>query len=187
MRWRTGPDGYGLVTKGLHWLTVALVAAQFAVGWSMDLEAGCDPRGEDRSGGDTSDRAEDRIDRLEELCKADADRLDLTAGDVRPAGAAPDPGAVDPRDGRHPAALAPLRRLPAWSDALSERDRRLVHWTERALMLLLLLVPLSGLLLVTTGNGDWLPLHIGAHLAFFVALAAHLYTNLRPRVLRRML
>ena len=61
-----------------------------------------------------------------------------------------------------------------------------MHWTERVLMLLLLLVPLSGLLLVITGDGDWLPLHVGAHLAFFVALAAHLYTNLRPRVLRRM-
>ena len=62
-----------------------------------------------------------------------------------------------------------------------------MHWTERVLMLLLVVVPLSGLLMVTTGNGDWLPVHIGAHLAFFAALAAHLYTNLRPRVLRRML
>jgi cytochrome b561 len=54
-------------------------------------------------------------------------------------------------------------------------------------MLLLLLVPLSGLLLVTTGSDAWLPLHVGTHVAFFVTLAAHLFTNLRPRVLRRML
>ena len=186
MRWRTGPDGYGLVTKGLHWLTVALVVAQFAVGWSMDLEAGCDPRGEELSGGETSDRAEDRIDRLEELCKADAARLDLTAGTF-------DLPELHLILGVSILAMGVTRMLwrrfdgfPSWSDALSERDRRLVHWTERVLMLLLLLVPLSGLLLVTTGDGDWLPLHVGAHLAFFVALAAHLYTNLRPRVLRRM-
>lgn len=28
---------------------------------------------------------------------------------------------------------------------------------------------------------------LGAHIAFFVALAAHLSTNLRPRILTRML
>jgi cytochrome b561 len=46
---------------------------------------------------------------------------------------------------------------------------------------------LSGLLLVGTGDDAWLPLHVGAHVAFFVALGAHLSTNLRPAVLRRML
>ena len=187
MRLRTGPDGYGLVTKGLHWLTVALVAAQFAVGWSMDLDAGCDPPGEDRSGGDTSDAAEERMDRLEELCEADADQLDLFTGTF-------DLPELHLLLGLSILAMGVVRPLwrrfdgfPAWSEALSERDRRLVHWTERVLMLLLVVVPLSGLLMVTTGNGDWLPVHIGAHLAFFAALAAHLYTNLRPRVLRRML
>jgi len=187
MRLRTGADGYGLVTKGLHWLTVALVAAQFAVGWSLDLDDGCDQPGEERSGGDTSDRAEDRLDRREELCEADADRLDLVTG----AFDLPELHLVLGLSILAMGVVRPLWRrfdgFPPWSDALSERDRRLVHWTERALMLLLLVVPLSGLLLVTTGNDDWLPVHVGAHVAFFVALAAHLYTNLRPRVLRRML
>ena len=58
---------------------------------------------------------------------------------------------------------------------------------ERALMLLLVLVPLSGLALVASGSDDWLPLHVGAHVAFFTALAVHLSTNLRPAILRRML
>lgn len=49
------------------------------------------------------------------------------------------------------------------------------------------MVPLSGLVLVAIGDDDVLALHVGANIAFFVALAAHLSTNLRPRVLRRML
>lgn len=77
--------------------------------------------------------------------------------------------------------------FPPWSEHLSEGEGRLVHWTERALMLLLFVVPLSGLALLATGDDDWLPLHVGAHLAFFATLAAHLFTNLRPRILRRML
>jgi cytochrome b561 len=77
--------------------------------------------------------------------------------------------------------------LPPWSEHLSAGQRRLATWTERALMSLLVLVPLTGLVLVGTGDDAWLPLHVGAHLAFFVVLAAHLSTNLRPAVLRRML
>lgn len=187
MRWRTGQAGYGLATKLLHWLTVGLVAAQFAVGWSMDLDDGCDPPGEDRSGGDTSDRVEERLDRIEDGCAADADRLDLL------------PAGVDLLDvhlllGLSILLLAVVRPLwrrydgfPPWSEALSERDRRLAHRTERTLLVLLFVVPLSGLALFATGSDDWLPLHVAAHLGFFAALAAHLFTNLRPRVLRRML
>ena len=187
MRLRTGPDGYGLVTKALHWLTVVLVAAQFAVGWSLDLDD-CDLPGEDRSGGDTSDpprtgwtgwkRCARRTPTGSTWSRAgtfDLPELHLLLGlSILAMGI-----------------VRPLWRrfdgFPPWSDALSERDRWLVHRTERALMVLLLVVPLSGLLLVTTGSDDWLPVHIAAHIAFFVALAAHLYTNLRPRVLRRML
>ena len=36
-------------------------AAQFVVGYTMDLDSGCDPPGEDRSGGDTSDAEEERL------------------------------------------------------------------------------------------------------------------------------
>ena len=64
--------------------------------------------------------------------------------------------------------------LPPWSEHLSAGQRRLVHWTERALLALLVVVPLSGIVLVATGDDAWLPLHVAAHVAFFVALAAHL-------------
>jgi len=87
--------------------------------------------------------------------------------------------------------LRPLVRrlagLPPWSEHLSAGQRRLAGTTEKSLMLLLVVVPLSGLLLLATGDDAWLPLHVAAHVAFFVALAAHLFTNLRPAILRRML
>ena len=37
MRYRNGAHGYGLVTKALHWLTVAAILGQFLVGYSMDF------------------------------------------------------------------------------------------------------------------------------------------------------
>jgi cytochrome b561 len=53
---RNGDHGYGGVTKVLHWLTVAALAAQFLVGWSMDFDEGTD--------------------REDELLDAEADRLE---------------------------------------------------------------------------------------------------------------
>ena len=187
MALRSGEHGYGRVTKALHWLTVLLVAGQFVVGYSMDLDAGCDPSGEERSGGDTSDAAEERLDLLEDACEARADRLDLTSGALD----LPELHLLLGLSILVVAVARPLWRryagLPPWSEHLSEGERRLVHLTERALMTVLVLVPLSGLLLIATGDDAWLPLHVGAHLAFFAVLAAHLFTNLRPRVLSRML
>lgn len=170
--------GYRGSQKLLHWLTVGAVVAQFAVGYNLDLDDGgadCDPPGEERSGGDTTDAFEDRLDRLEEACEARAAELHLALGlTVLVLGV-----------------LRPLVRkvagLPPWAEQLSAGQRRLAGVTEKSLMLLLVLVPLSGLLLVGTGDDAWLPLHVGAHVAFFAALAAHLVTNLRPAILRRML
>ena len=53
MHLRNGEHGYGAVTKALHWLTVAAIAAQFFVGYTMETEADvpevdCDPPGDDR-------------------------------------------------------------------------------------------------------------------------------------------
>ena len=178
--------GYRRSQKVLHWLTVVAVAAQFAVGYALDLDGDCDPPGEDRSGGDTTDAAEERMDRLEDECEARADRYDLIGGGF-------DLAEVHLALGLLVLALGVVRPLwrrvaglPPWSEHLSAADRRLVHWTERALLVLLVVVPLSGLVLVGTGDDAWLPLHVGAHVAFFVALAAHLFTNLRPAILRRM-
>ena len=40
MKARNGEHGYGWVTRTLHWSTVALVIAQFVVGYLMDDEGG---------------------------------------------------------------------------------------------------------------------------------------------------
>ena len=183
----TAVRGYRGSQKLVHWLTVAAVAAQFAVGYNLDLDGDCDPPGEDRSGGDTSDAFEDRLDRLEDACEARADDYDLLGGGF-------DLAEVHLLLGLTVLALGVVRPLwrrvaglPPWSEHLSDGQRRLVHWTERALLALLVLVPFSGIVLVATGDDAWLPLHVAAHVAFFVALAAHLSTNLRPVILRRML
>lgn len=179
--------GYRGSQKLLHWFTVLAVGAQLAVGYNLDLDDDCDPPGEDRSGGDTSDAFEERLDRLEDRCEARADDYDLIGGGF-------DLAELHLALGLTVLVLGlvrPLWRrvagLPPWSEHLTAAQRRRSTWTERALMLLLVVVPLSGLVLVGTGDDAWLPLHIAAHVAFFVALAAHLTTNLRPAVLRRML
>jgi cytochrome b561 len=179
--------GYRGSQKVLHWLTVLAVAAQFTVGWNLDLDDACDPAGEDLSGGDTSDAFEEELDRLEDACEASAGDYDLLGGGF-------DLAEVHLLLGTTVLALGlvrPLWRryagLPPWSEHLSAGQRRLAHWTERALMTLLGVVPLTGLALLASGDDSWLPLHVGAHVCFFVALAAHLVTNLRPAILRRML
>lgn len=186
MQWRTGPEGYGLLTKLLHWATVLLVAGQFAVGWWLDLDD-CDPAGEGASGGDTTDAVEDRLDRLEDACEARADQVDLLGGGFDLPELHLTLGAAILLIG----VVRPLWRrfdgFPDWSEALTPGERRLVHGVERSLMALLVLVPLSGIAMVLTRDDDWLPLHVTAHALFFLALGFHLFTNLRPAILRRML
>ncbi|GAA5119779.1 hypothetical protein GCM10023339_34100 [Alloalcanivorax gelatiniphagus] len=178
--------GYRTSQKVLHWFTVLAVAAQFAVGYNLDLDGDCDPPGEDLSGGDTSDAFEDRLDRLEDACEARADDYDLLGGGFDLAELHLALGVLVLALGL----VRPLWRrvagLPPWSEHLSSGQRRLAGLTERALMALLVLVPLTGLVLVATGDDTWVPLHVGAHIAFFLALAAHLANNLRPAILRRM-
>lgn len=210
MSLRSGPAGYGLATKFLHWLTLGALVAQFVVGYTMSddaevAKADCDPSGEGRSGGDTTGVQEQRLDLLEERCEQAQDLREEQAED--PVGSAfSDLGSGEVLDGGLSLpelhlllgvliiALAVVRLfwrrydgLPPWSEQLSERQRRLVTLTERSLLGLLFVVPATGLVLVATGDDDVLPLHIGAHVAFFVVLAAHLGTNLRPRILTRML
>ena len=86
MKLRNGQHGYGAVTKALHWLTAAAFAAQFYVDYSMETaddfrEKECDPPGEDRSGGETSEAEEDRLDRLEERCERAEERREEAAED----------------------------------------------------------------------------------------------------------
>ncbi len=206
---RNGPHGYGVVTKTLHWLTVLAISAQFAVGYAMDddgevRDADCDPPGEDRSGGDTSDAEEDRLDRIEDECEQQQDAredaaenpVDTAFGDLGDGGIF-DGGLTLPEWhvllGLTILAIAVLRvvwrattPLPPWSEALSRGQQAFVAATEKVLLALLFVVPSTGLLLVY-GEDDWLPVHVAAHIAFFVTLAGHVSVTLRPRILPRML
>ena len=145
-------SGYRASQKVLHWLTVAAVGAQFAVGYNLDLDdEDCDPPGEALSGGDTSDAFEDRLDRLEDQCEARADDYDLLGGGF-------DLAELHLVLGLTVLALGVVRPLwrrvaglPPWSEHLSAGQRVLSHWPARALMLLLVVVPVSGIALVATG------------------------------------
>lgn len=168
MRLRNGDHGYGMVTKSLHWLTVLAITAQFVVGYAM---AGDDDSGHGRGRG----RGEG-------------------SGHGRGGGEDADPDLlkVHVALGLTILAVAVLRvlwrrtGLPPWDPRLTRTDQRLVHATETALLTLLFVVPLTGLALVL-GDDDLLPLHVAAHIAFFVALAAHLAMVLCNRLLPRML
>jgi cytochrome b561 len=208
MHLRNGGHGYGVVTKLLHWLTVAAILAQFVVGYRMDVD-------------DTFDREDDRLD-------ADADRLeDEAEGQGEAAEEAAEAeidareNALDAREDDGPASvfsdvvggnafgdglslpelhvvlglfvllLALLRLgwrrttpLPPWAEHLSAGERRLEGGLEKVLLGLLFVVPASGLLLVAAGDG-WLPLHVAAQIAFLVAIALHVGLVLSHTVVRR--
>lgn len=209
MRLRNGEHGYGAVTKTLHWLTVLAIAGQFAVGYTMETdgdfrEARCDPAGEDRSGGDTSDAEEERLDQLEDRCEAEQERLedeaddavgtawsDLWAGDLLGEGLSlPE---LHVLLGLTIITLGVLRLvwrrttpLPPWDPRLTPANQRIVHATEVSLLTLQFVVPATGILLVV-GSDDLVALHIAAHVAFFLALAAHLSMVISKGLVPRML
>jgi cytochrome b561 len=168
--------GYRPSQKLLHWLTVLALAAQLAVGYLMDADDSGHGRGRGRGRGGESGRGRGRggesggyLDDPDTLVKVHV-VLGLAILVLA-------------------AARLVVRRvagLPPWAEQLSPAQRRLAHWTERVLLTTLFVIPLSGLALVLSGDDDLLWLHVAGHVAFFVALAAHLSTNLRPQVLRRM-
>lgn len=192
MRLRNGPHGYGLVTKLLHWATVAALVAQFVVGYVMFAfygnfeKADCDIE----------------ADQLEEQCELRQDRLEERADD--PLGTAySDLGSGDILGGGLSlpevhvllglvilvlaASRVVWRRtagLPPWAESLTSGERTWAHWTEKLLLGLLFVIPLSGLLLVVVSY-DLLPVHIAAHIGFFVTLAAHLGLVVKRTVLQR--
>jgi cytochrome b561 len=198
-RLRNGPHGYGLVTRSLHWLTVLAFGTQFVVGYTMDAEpdvarVDCDAAGEARSGGDTTDAEEDRLDRAEDACEERQDRREEAAED----GYGLFDGSVDAVEvhvllGLSIIAIGVVRvlwrrltPLPPWDPRLTARDQRLVHATEATLLTLMFVVPATGIALVL-GSDDLLALHVAAHVAFFLALGAHLAMVLGKRLLPRML
>ncbi|NYJ01230.1 cytochrome b561 [Nocardioides thalensis] len=189
MRLRNGQHGYGAVTKALHWLTVALFATQFVVGYTMDTDPDlpqveCDPVGEGRSGGDTSDAEDERLDRVEERCEAREDAREQAAEEQIPTLHVV-LGIAILAVGLVRVAWRRLTPLPPWDPRLSTTDQRVVHATEAVLLSLMFVVPATGLLLVA--DRDLVALHVVAHVCFFVALGAHLTMVLGRRLLPRML
>jgi cytochrome b561 len=160
---------YRPFTKVLHWVTVVALGAQFTIGYVMDADSSGRGRGRGRSG--ESGRGRGR--------GGDGDAIEgLLAAHVAL--------------GATILGLAVIRLLwrrraglPPWAPQLSAWQRSLAHWTERALYLLLFVIPLSGLWLVFVSD-DAVGVHVGAHVAFFCALAAHLGLVLGKRLLSRM-
>ena len=206
MRWRNGLHGYGAVSKTLHWVTVLALLAQFLVGWSMTASDGGFAAEEarieqledraDALEGDARDAARNEVDRLEDELDARSDRAEdefVRAALDRP---------TDPSLPLAHVAIGLLvlalgivrvlwrrRGLPPWADHLDETARHISAVTEKVLITLLFVIPLSGLLLLEAGDG-WLGLHVAAHLAFFAALTVHvslMVAHARHGQLRRML
>jgi cytochrome b561 len=174
---RNGEHGYGFVTKWLHWATVGLLLAQFAVGYLMD-DGGGRGRGRGRGGsGDGSGQGRGR------------------GGEDEVIGLLP----LHVGIGITILAIAMTRvfwristPLPPWATSLSHAERRIAHYTERLLLAALFVIPGTGLVVVLSEDDDLVGVHVAAHLAFFAALAAHLALVLGHRVrtgdslLRRM-
>jgi len=208
MHVRNGDHGYGVVTKSLHWLTVAAIVGQFLVGYGMEFDEGAD-RQDDRldaeaerleedaeaQGEDAEERAEAEIERREEELDAgeDAQASEVFSGVVT--GNAVEDGLTLPELhvslGLLVIVLAAARLLwrrttplPPWAEHLSHRERRLEGRLEKLMLALLVAVPASGLLLVAAGD-EWLPVHVTAQIAFLVAVALHVGLVLRHTVVRR--
>ena len=181
----TAATRYGRAARALHWATVLAVLAQFSVGYLMEVDDGGRGRGRGRSGGSGRGRGG------EDEGYADVtERLAAWPGDLL---------AWHVVLGVTVLLLAVVRLvwrrahgLPPWAETLSVTERRVAHWTERALLTLLLVVPSSGLALLVVGD-DLVAVHVASHVAFFVALAAHVGLVLKHQaldgdgLLRRML
>ena len=208
MQLRNGAHGYGVVTRFLHWLTVAVILGQFVVGYTMDFDEASD-RAKDRFK-DEADRleedAEGRGEAAEEQVEAEIEAREdtLDAGkdhqasevfsDVLTGNAFSDGLSLPELHvslGLFVLVLAAVRLvwrrttpLPPWAEHLSAGERRLEGRLEKLLLALLFVVPATGLLLVAAGD-DWLPVHVAAQIVFLVAIAAHVGLVLRHTVVRR--
>ena len=203
-----GAHGYGVVTKLLHWLTVAAILGQFVVGYRMDFDDALDRQDDllDAEADRLEEEAEGQGEAAEERAEADIeareDALDARQDDEAASvfsdvvtGDAFGDGLSLPELhvglGLFILLLAAVRLLwrrstplPPWAEHLSAGERRLEGGLEKALLTLLFVVPASGLLLVAAGD-DWLPLHVTAQIAFLVAIAVHVGLVLSHSVVRR--
>lgn len=161
---------YGVVTRTLHWVTVAAIATQFTVGYLMDVGGG---RGRGRGRGEGPGRGRGR----------GGEGVDPFGDDVLLT--------VHVVLGLTVLALAIVRLwwrrrtpLPPWAPTLSARERVIAHWTERALYGSLFAIPLSGLWLVLVSD-DAVGVHVAFHLVFFVAFAAHVGLVVKHELVNR--
>jgi cytochrome b561 len=182
MAWRTGEHGYGGLAKLLHWVTVVALVAQFTVGYLLGGEDSGRGRGRGRGGDGGHGRGRGR--------GGDDDNLLEQGWTLLTTHVAL---------GLLILVLAAVRLvwrrvdgLPPWAETLSAGERRLATVTERLLLALLFVIPLSGLA-VLVGDDDLIGAHVVAHVTFFVALAVHIGLVLkhtlvdRDRLLVRML
>jgi cytochrome b561 len=168
---------YGATSRWLHWLTLTALVTQFTIGYVIDADDHSG-RGRGRAAGDSSGHGSGHHGR---------------GGDDSVLGSGWNLVTTHVSLGLMLLLLATVRvvwrrasGLPPWAEALSDGDRRVVVVTERALLALLFVIPLTGLALVL-GDDDWLPLHVTAHVAFFVAISAHVGMVLRRGLLPRMI
>ena len=163
---------YGRVAKALHWLVVVALAAQFAVGYLLDV--GGQGRGRGRGRGSGPGRGRGRGG--EDLLAAIGEDAVLTVHVVL---------------GATILVLAVVRLLwrrrvglPPWAPTLSAVERRVEHRVEQVLYVVLFAIPLTGFAVVAT-DGDAIGLHIGTHVVFFVAFAVHVGLVLKHQLLHR--
>jgi cytochrome b561 len=209
MRLRNGEHGYGVVTKFLHWLTVAAIAGQFAVGWTMEADGPALKREDERidqleelgqeqaeDQGEAAEQAfETEIDRLRDELDAREDEYvsaafsDVFSGDFLAGGlSGPE---LHVLLGLAIMLLGLLRvvwrartPLPPWAGHLGPGERQLESLLEKALLTLLFVVPGTGLLLVA-GSTDWLFVHVTAQVVFLGVIALHVGLVLKHTVVRR--
>jgi cytochrome b561 len=208
MQLRNGAHGYGVVTRFLHWLTVAVILGQFVVGYTMDFDEASDRAKDrfkdeaDRLEEDAEGRGEAAEEQVEAAIEAREDTLDAgkdhqaseVFSDVLTGNAFSDGLSLPELHvslGLFVLVLAAVRLvwrrttpLPPWAEHLSAGERRLEGRLEKLLLALLFVVPATGLLLVAAGD-DWLPVHVAAQIVFLVAIAAHVGLVLRHTVVRR--
>jgi cytochrome b561 len=200
MRLRNGEHGYGIVSKTLHWLTVAAITGQFAVGLTMEADDDAlDREGDridqledsgkeaaERQGEAAEERFENEIDRLEDELDAREDNY-VAAAFEEPGVSLPE---VHVALGLLILLLGVLRvlwrtttPLPPWAGHLGPGERRFEAWLEKVLLALLFVVPASGLALIS--GGDWLALHVAAQLVLLAAIALHVGLVLKHTVVHR--